>query len=77
MLPELLKSIFGSHNDRVVKKYMRVAEEINSYEKEFSNFSDTQLREMTVKFRRRLEEGETLDDSYSGKIKRLFTEETI
>ena len=62
MLPELLKSIFGSHNDRVVKKYMRVAEEINSYEKEFSNFSDTQLREMTVKFRRRLEEGETLDD---------------
>ena len=53
MLSEFLKSIFGSHNDRVVKKYMRVAEEINSYEKEFSNLlavkKEMEDREETLK----------------------------
>ena len=62
MLSKILKSVFGSHNDRVVKKYLRVAEEINSYEEEFSKLSDDQLREKTTEFRNRLAKGETLDD---------------
>ena len=59
---KFLMSIFGSHNDRVVKKYLRVTKEINSYEDEFSKLSDDQLREKTTEFKNRLAEGETLDD---------------
>ncbi|MDR2681547.1 MAG: preprotein translocase subunit SecA [Holosporaceae bacterium] len=57
-----LKLIFGSHNDRVVKKYLRVAEEINSWESSIAPLTDTQLRNKTAEFRRRLSEGETLDN---------------
>lgn len=62
MLADILKSIFGSHNDRVVKKYFRVAEQVNDLEAEMSALTDDQLREKTVEFKKRLEDGETLDD---------------
>ncbi|MDR2795065.1 MAG: preprotein translocase subunit SecA [Holosporaceae bacterium] len=62
MLLNFLKSIFGSHNDRVVKKYLKVTEKINAFEASISTLSDDQLREKTTEFKRRLMEGETLDD---------------
>ncbi|MDR3180081.1 MAG: preprotein translocase subunit SecA [Holosporaceae bacterium] len=62
MLLNFLKSIFGSHNDRVVKKYLRVTEKINAFEESISALSDEQLREKTTEFRQRLDEDETLDD---------------
>lgn len=62
MLSQFLKSIFGSHNDRIVKKYFRVAAEVNELESSVVNLSDEQLRNKTQEFRNRLKEGETLDD---------------
>jgi preprotein translocase subunit SecA len=62
MLASFLKKIFGSHNDRVVKKYFRVAREVNDFESSIKPLSDEALREKTLEFRRRLDEGETLDD---------------
>lgn len=62
MLVNFLKSIFGSHNERVVKKYMRVVEEINSLEDSIISLTDDQLREKTGEFKNRLNEGETLND---------------
>lgn len=62
MFGDLLRSIFGSHNDRVVKKFMRVADEVDALEPEMVALSDEQLRGKTEEFRRRLAEGETLDD---------------
>jgi preprotein translocase subunit SecA len=56
-----LSRIFGSPNERKVKaKWSRVAE-INALEPRFEAMSDEQLRDMTPEFRRRLQEGETLD----------------
>lgn len=65
MFFDLLKSIFGSHNDRVVKKFMRVADEVDALEPEMIALSDEQLREKTEEFRKRLADGETLDDFVS------------
>ncbi|MDR1362044.1 MAG: preprotein translocase subunit SecA [Holosporaceae bacterium] len=59
---DFLKSIFGSHNDRIVKRHLKVAGEINALEESIAQLSDDQLREKTVLFKNRLAEGETLDD---------------
>ncbi len=40
MLSQFLKAIFGSHNDRVVKKYFRVAEQVTKLEDSVVNLSD-------------------------------------
>lgn len=62
MLSQFLKAVFGSHNDRVVKKYFGVAEQVNKLEDSVVNLSDDELRAKTEKFKQRLKEGETLDD---------------
>lgn len=62
MLSGVLKSIFGSHNDRIVKKYFGIAEEVSKLEEGISALSDEQLREKTQEFKKRLSEGETLND---------------
>ncbi|MDR2765902.1 MAG: preprotein translocase subunit SecA [Holosporaceae bacterium] len=62
MLPRILKFIFGSHNDRVVKKYFRIADEVNRLEDSISSLPDKALAEKTEEFRRRLGDGETPDD---------------
>jgi preprotein translocase subunit SecA len=62
MLSGFLKSIFGSHNDRIVKRYMRTVEEINSLEESIIPLSDEQLKAKTSEFKKRLDEGETLDE---------------
>lgn len=65
MFLDFLKSIFGSHNDRVVKSYMKVADEVDELEPQMVALSDDQLREKTTEFRKRLAEGETIDDFLS------------
>ncbi|MDR0968600.1 MAG: DEAD/DEAH box helicase, partial [Holosporaceae bacterium] len=62
MLDKFLKSIFGSHNDRVVKKFFKLAEQANSFEPSMIPLSDEELRGKTGEFKKRLSEGETLDD---------------
>ncbi len=62
MLSQFLKAIFGSHNDRIVKKYFRVAAQVNELEDSVVNLSDDELRTKTEEFKQRLKDGETLDD---------------
>ena len=62
MLSQFLKAIFGSHNDRTVKKYFRVAEQVTELEDSVINLSDEELRAKTEEFKQRLQEDETLDD---------------
>ncbi|MBQ3564602.1 MAG: DEAD/DEAH box helicase, partial [Alphaproteobacteria bacterium] len=62
MLADVLKSIFGSHNDRIVKKYFRVAAQVNGLEESMAQLSDNELRAQTEIFKKRLADGETLDD---------------
>jgi preprotein translocase subunit SecA len=62
MLNSLLKKIFGSANDRIIKKHLRTVEKINQLEPTIASLSDQDLRAQTEKFRSRIAQGETLDD---------------
>ena len=54
--------VFGSSNDRKLKKYEPAVAAINALEPEVSALTDEALRARTEEFRKRLADGETLDD---------------
>ena len=61
MVSKLLSKIFGSRNERLVKKMRKTVERINAFEPDMEALSDEELRAKTDEFRGRLEQGETLD----------------
>lgn len=56
-----LKKIFGTAQDRLVKKYFKSVEKVNEWDKKFSALDDQSLRAKTDEFRTRIANGETLD----------------
>ncbi|MBT8429779.1 MAG: preprotein translocase subunit SecA, partial [Gammaproteobacteria bacterium] len=62
MLNKLVKKVFGSRNDRLVKRMLKSVERINVLEPAISELSDEALAAKTVEFRERLANGETTDD---------------
>lgn len=62
MLNNLLKRIFGSRNDRLVKQYYKIVNTINELESNIAALADNDLRNKTQEFKQRLSEGESLDD---------------
>jgi preprotein translocase subunit SecA len=62
MLPKLLTSIFGSRNERLLKGYRRIVQQINALEPKFEGLSDDELRGKTAEFKQRIAQGETVDD---------------
>jgi preprotein translocase subunit SecA len=61
MIATLLKKIFGSRNDRLIKRYTHTVRAINALEPEIERLSDAELRAKTPAFRQRFANGETLD----------------
>jgi len=61
MINSLLKKIFGSRNDRLLRKYSHAVHAINALEPQMQELSDTDLRARTEAFRQRARKGETLD----------------
>ena len=57
----ILKTIFGSRNDRVIRQMRKAAEKINALEPRIAALSDLGLRTKTEEFKSRLAKGETLD----------------
>jgi preprotein translocase subunit SecA len=62
MLKYILSKIFGSQNERYLKSLRPIIEKINSYENDFEKLTNEQLRQKTEEFKKRLSQGETLDD---------------
>ena len=62
MLDTLLKKVFGSKNDRDLKRLQPQVEQINQLEPQIEKLSDSELRAKTSEFRQRLDQGATLDD---------------
>ncbi len=62
MISGLLKKIFGSRNDRLIKQYSQIVQRINALEPAMQALSDDALRAKTDEFRQRHTNGETLDD---------------
>lgn len=57
----MLKKIFGSRNDRLVRQMSKRVNKINALEESFQKLSDEELKGKTAEFRARLKDGETLD----------------
>ena len=62
MLPRLLTQIFGSRNERLLKQYRRVVQQVNALEPQFEQLSDAALKAKTDEFRQRSEKGETVHE---------------
>jgi len=62
MLGVTLKKIFGSKNERELKKVQPLVEKINSLEPDLISLTDAELAAFTPKFRERLSKGEAVDD---------------
>src|SRR5216110_610880 len=62
MLDTLLASVFGTQNDRELKRLRPLVAQINALEPSIQPLSDDALRAKTAEFRQRLASGETLDD---------------
>ncbi|HGE8320320.1 preprotein translocase subunit SecA [Serratia marcescens] len=61
MLVKLLTKVFGSRNDRTLRRMRKVVEQINRMEPDMEKLSDDELKAKTNEFRARLEKGESLD----------------
>ena len=61
MLQNLLKKIFGSRNERLLRQYRKTVEAINALEPDVQKLSDEALAGRTVEFRERIAKGETLE----------------
>jgi preprotein translocase subunit SecA len=61
MLQSIVKKIFGSRNDRLVKQYMQKVRAINAFEPAMEKLSDAELVAKTAEFKSRIEQGEPLD----------------
>ncbi|MDP2005147.1 MAG: preprotein translocase subunit SecA [Rubrivivax sp.] len=61
MFPKILTQIFGSRNERLLKTYRRIVDQVNALETQFEKLSDEQLRAKTDEFRQRVAAGTELD----------------
>ncbi len=62
MINSLLKKIFGSRNDRLLRKYSHTVHAINAIEPQTQKLSDADLRARTEVLRQRASNGQALDD---------------
>ena len=58
----ILTSVFGTHSDHELKRIKGLVDSVMGYEEEFSDLSDKDLQGKTDEFKKRLADGETLDD---------------
>src|SRR5687768_257777 len=62
MLNNLLKKVFGSRNDRLIKQYFQTVGVINGLEAKIEALTDAELRAKTDEFKQRVAGGATLDE---------------
>lgn len=62
MVLTFLKKTFGDTNERRLKKYLAIVDQINQLEPEIEELTDEQLKEKTSYFKEQLREGKTIDD---------------
>jgi len=62
MVFNFFTKIFGSNNDRVIKKLQPIVDVINGFESQMQSLSDENFAQKTLEFKGRIEKGESLDD---------------
>ena len=67
----IFSKVFGTRSEHEVKRIMPLVEKTESLRPEMQKLTDEQLRDKTREFRKRLDEGETLDDLLPEYVKAL------
>lgn len=62
MALNIFKKIFGSRNERMLKQYRKVVDEINAFESEYEALSDAEIQHKTEDFKQALKDGKTLEE---------------
>ena len=62
MFQKMMTKVFGSKEDRDVKKFRDIVEAVNQREPEIKKLTDAQLQSKTPEFRRQLDAGASLDE---------------
>ena len=62
MIQNIVKKIFGTSDEREIKKLRKIVDKINAIEPEFQALSEEQLKNKTKEFKERIKNGETLED---------------
>ncbi|NQW45443.1 MAG: preprotein translocase subunit SecA, partial [Deltaproteobacteria bacterium] len=62
MIGNLAKKLFGSGNDREIKRLLPMVSHINSFESALAQFSDDGLRAKTIEFKEKIARGATVND---------------
>ena len=62
MVLNFLTKLFGSNNDRVLKRIQHIVDAINEFEPQMQALSDEQLPAKTIEFKERLSQGDSLDE---------------
>ncbi|GAA0179336.1 preprotein translocase subunit SecA [Clostridium sediminicola] len=58
----ILKKVFKDYSKKEVKKLLPMVDKIEALDEEIQKLSDEELKEKTIEFKKRLQDGETLDD---------------
>jgi len=61
-VPAIIDSVLRAGEGKILRKLKRIADQVNSIEEDFAALSDAELRALTVEFRQRHADGESLDD---------------
>ncbi len=59
---KIINKIFGTYSDRQIKKITPIVDKIEALAPRFAAMTDTEMSDMTIEFKSRLANGETLDD---------------
>jgi len=62
MVLNLLTKVFGSQNERELKRLQPIVDQINALEPAIQALNDEELKAQTAVFKQRIEQGESLDD---------------
>ncbi|MCW8930044.1 MAG: preprotein translocase subunit SecA [Gammaproteobacteria bacterium] len=62
MVAKLFRKLFGSRNDREIKRYFKKVDVINALEGALQELTDQEIQEKTVEFRQMLDDGKILED---------------
>ena len=57
-----MEKVFGTHSQRELKKIEPIVDKVMGLEDSYSKLTDQQLRDKTAEFKRRYQDGESLDD---------------
>lgn len=57
----ILKKIFGTAQDRTVRRYTKIVKRVNEWDEKYKALSDDEVRQKSQEFKNRLSQGESLD----------------